>query len=132
MIFFDEQNQLFHMTTPHTSYIVGIEKGKYLTHLYWGKKLASMCPENAYCSNNLSFSPNPDREDKSYSLDTMPQEYPASYMSDFRSPAYEVQRQDGCLAGEFLFERYEILRGKPTSVSYTHLDVYKRQISCCS
>ena len=51
--------------------------------------------------------------DKSYSLDTMPQEYPASYMSDFRSPAYEVQREDGCLAGEFLFEKYEILKGKP-------------------
>ena len=55
MIYFDERNQLFHMMTPHTSYIIGIEKGKYLTHLYWGKKLASMSPENAYCSNNLSF-----------------------------------------------------------------------------
>ena len=113
MIYFDERNQLFHMMTPHTSYIIGIEKGKYLTHLYWGKKLASMSPQNAYCSNNLSFSPNPDVNDKSYSLDTMPQEYPASYMSDFRSPAYEVQREDGCLAGEFLFEKYEILKGKP-------------------
>ena len=81
MIFFDERNQLFHMTTPRTSYIIGIEKGKYLAHLYWGRKLASICPENAYRSNNLGFSPNPDVKDKSYSLDTMPQEYPSAFMT---------------------------------------------------
>lgn len=113
MILFDERNQLFHMTTPHTSYIIGIEKGKYLAHLYWGRKLASICPENAYGSNNLSFSPNPDAEDKSYSLDTMPQEYPSAFMTDFRMPAYEAQREDGCVSGELLYEKYEIQRGKP-------------------
>lgn len=113
MIFFDEHNQLFHLRTPGSSYIIGIEKGRYLTHLYWGRKLPSICPENAYCPNNLSFSPNPDPEDKSYSLDTMPQEYPSGYLSDFRMPAYGAEREDGCLAGELLYEKYEILKGKP-------------------
>ncbi|HIS56599.1 MAG TPA: alpha-galactosidase [Candidatus Fimimorpha excrementavium] len=113
MILFDEKNRLFHMTTPHTSYIIGIEKEKYLTHLYWGRKLASIRPDNAYVSGNMSFSPNPDREDKSYSLDTMPQEYPSACRSDFRGPAYGAEREDGCLAGELLYEGYEIVRGKP-------------------
>ena len=93
MILFDEKNRLFHMTTPHTSYIIGIEKEKYLTHLYWGRKLASIRPDNAYVSGNMSFSPNPDREDKSYSLDTMPQEYPSACRSDFRGPAYGAERE---------------------------------------
>ena len=113
MITFDCRKQLFHLATPHSSYLIGLHSGKYVTHLYWGRRLTDIPSGSLYTPGNLAFSPNPDPRNPSYSLDTMPQEYPFAFRTDYRIPAYEVETAEGCFAGELQYERHEILTGKP-------------------
>ncbi|MGG4091696.1 glycoside hydrolase family 36 N-terminal domain-containing protein [Paenibacillus lautus] len=47
-----------------------------------------------------SFSPSPFREDASFSLDSLPQEYPGYGSGDFRQPAYQVQLANGTTVTE--------------------------------
>ena len=60
-----------------------------------------------------SFSPNPVPEDRTISLDTLPQEYPGYGTSDFRHPAYPGQLPDGTTVTELLYARHRIESGKP-------------------
>ena len=39
MIYFHEQNKIFHLKSKNTSYIFGFLKDKFLVHLYWGKSI---------------------------------------------------------------------------------------------
>lgn len=75
-IFFDKQQQSFFLQTPSSTYIIEIVKGRYLSHLYWGKKIERpMVKWMELNQGRASFHPNPDR-DMDFSLDTMPAEYP--------------------------------------------------------
>ena len=38
-IYIDEKELVFHLKTPNTSYIMKVWRGKYLAHIYWGKKI---------------------------------------------------------------------------------------------
>ena len=39
MITFNEQNRIFRLDTPATSYAMGIVEGGYLGHLYYGPRI---------------------------------------------------------------------------------------------
>ncbi|WP_159881717.1 alpha-galactosidase [Paenibacillus puerhi] len=113
-IFYNEQEQLFHLQSQDMSYMIQLVKG-YPAHAYWGKRL----DERGNLSNLLmrvercSFSPNPVAEDRSISLDTLPQEYPQYGTSDFRNPAYHVQLADGSRITELKYSGHRITAGKP-------------------
>jgi alpha-galactosidase len=114
-ITFDKASKSFHLQTGKTSYIMQIHKDGYLAHLYWGKQIRN-AGSNELLSLKArgSFSPNPDNEDNAFSLDTLPQEYPAYGNTDFRVPAYEVQLENGTTITDLRFVSYNILNGKPT------------------
>lgn len=38
-ILFDHQRQIFHLSNSQISYVIGIEKEKFITHRYFGKSL---------------------------------------------------------------------------------------------
>lgn len=110
-IIYDEKNKIFHLIAKDTSYIIKIFKGKYLTHLYWGRKL-----NHSGFSDVLITSPfgaNPDPNDKTYTLDRLPLEYPAYGNSDFRHPAYQVEQEDGSRITDLKFRSFKIYDGKP-------------------
>ena len=81
----NEENLVFHLRTPKTSYIMAVAKGKYLCHVYWGDRLNKE-PDlnNGLILRNICFSANTENEDKSYSLDYACQEYPTGCNTDFR------------------------------------------------
>ncbi len=94
-----------------------IYKDGYLAHLYWGRRIRTPI------SNELlaliprgSFSANPDNDDDSFSLDTLPQEFPSYGNTDMRVPAYEVQLENGTAITDLRFVSYSILKGKPTLI----------------
>ena len=90
-IFFDKQQHSFFLQTPNSTYIIEIVKGRYLSHLYWGRKIEHpMVKWMELNQGRASFHPNPD-EDMGFSLDTMPAEYPDYGHTDLRTPAYQVQ-----------------------------------------
>ncbi|MDU4695260.1 MAG: alpha-galactosidase [Paenibacillus sp.] len=114
-IFFDEAKGLFHLQSRNTSYLIQLVHG-YPAHAYFGAKLrhGSNLDHLLTFQERASFSPNPIPEDKSISLDTLPQEYPQYGTSDFRSPAYQVRLSNGTRSTELTYRSHRIVPGKPT------------------
>ncbi|MNM65433.1 Alpha-galactosidase [compost metagenome] len=113
-IIFDEAKGLFHLQSRNTSYVIQLVHG-YPAHAYFGAKLRhdSNLEGLLTFQERASFSPNPIPEDKSISLDSLPQEYPQYGTSDFRSPAYQVRLANGTRATELTYRSHRIVPGKP-------------------
>ncbi|MBM6995151.1 alpha-galactosidase [Paenibacillus sp. DXFW5] len=113
-IIFDEVKGLFHLQSRNTSYVIQLVHG-YPAHAYFGAKLRhdSNLEGLLTFQERASFSPNPIPEDKSISLDSLPQEYPQYGTSDFRSPAYQVRLANGTRATELTYRSHRIVPGKP-------------------
>lgn len=110
-IFIDEKEQVFHLKTPNTSYIMKVWRGKYLAHVYWGKKINDFSMENAMLSRTSGWSPMTDNE--GYTLDFISQEYPTSCGSDYGMPAIKAVYDDGSRTVELVYEGYKLSKGKP-------------------
>ncbi|GJM76272.1 hypothetical protein HMSSN036_84880 [Paenibacillus macerans] len=113
-IFFDEAKGLFHLQSRNTSYMIQLVRG-YAAHAYFGAKLRQdgNLDELLTFKERASFSPNPLPDDKTISLDTLPQEYPQYGTGDFRSPAYQVRLANGARATELAYKSHRIIPGKP-------------------
>lgn len=114
-ILFEKNTKTFHVKSKNTSYVFKIVKNGNLAHLYWGKRVNQYNGSNAFIFAERSFSPNPDpiNWDADYSLDTLPQEYPAYGNSDFRNPAYQVQLENGTTITDLRYVSHVIHQGKP-------------------
>ena len=110
---YEEENQVFHLQTKHTSYIMKVVKGKYLAHVYWGQKIQTPDMENAQLNRLIGFSATTDNRDKTYSLDFVCQEYPCGCSTDFRIPAISVLFEDGSRNTQLLYREHQIVPGKP-------------------
>jgi alpha-galactosidase len=111
-IHFDSKERVFHLKGKDTSYVMQIIKDGYLAHLYWGKKIRSYHGSNPLSFINRGFSPNPDPFDQTFSLDTLPQEYPAYGNTDFRTPAYQIQLENGSTITDLRYKTHTIFKGK--------------------
>ncbi|MFC4766188.1 alpha-galactosidase [Effusibacillus consociatus] len=112
-ISYNASNQTFHLQANGTSYVMQIVRDRYLAHIYWGKKIRSSNLSNPLQFVDRAFSPNPDPSDRTFSLDTLPQEYPAYGNTDFRSPAYQVQLENGSTITDLRYRNHQIFKGKP-------------------
>ncbi len=112
-IIYDSNTQTFHLKSIKTSYVLQIMKGGYLAHLYWGKKVEVYQHSNEVRFRDRSFSPNPDPSEPFFSLDTLPQEYPAYGNTDFRVPAIQIQLENGSTVTNLKYNSHQIVKGKP-------------------
>jgi len=112
-IHYNQASGTFHLQAHRTSYIMQVVKSGHLAHRYWGKKIRSVTPSNELRFHGRAFSPSPDPNDGGFSLDTLPQEYPAYGTSDFRQPAFQVQYDDGSTITDLRYAGHRIFRGKP-------------------
>ncbi|EKN66765.1 alpha-galactosidase [Neobacillus bataviensis LMG 21833] len=108
----NEAEQVFHLYNSDISYLVQIVHGKYPAHLYWGKRVKVLQPSLILTFKGRAFSPTVVPADPKFSLDTLPQEYPAFGNGDFREPAYQLRTSNGTTTTEFVYDSYEILKGK--------------------
>ncbi|MGC6767895.1 alpha-galactosidase [Enterococcus sp. LJL51] len=112
MITYDEKQQVFHLSTNKISYLIQVEDGGLLAHLYFGKAVQSYHGQFRYPRADRSFSPNPPlAKDRLFSFDTVLQELPGN-PGDFRVPALELLHESGSSVSDFRFEDYEIIQGK--------------------
>ncbi|RTE04434.1 alpha-galactosidase [Paenibacillus whitsoniae] len=112
-IYFDAEQRVFHLQAGHTSYVLHIFEAGYLAHAYWGKTVRSIQPERLIRTEERAFSPNPDPANRRFSLDTLPQEYPAYGNTDYRQPAYQVQLDNGSTITDLRYVSHTITPGKP-------------------
>lgn len=117
MINYDKETKTFHLQTKNTSYAMCIFRDGYLSHLYWGRKLKNITSsELLVLRERSSFCSNPQANDNTFSLDTLPQEYPSYGNTDFRSPAYEIQLDNGSTLTDLRYKSHIIIDGKPSLI----------------
>lgn len=115
MIQYDEKTGVFHLRNEQMSYVLQVVRGRYLMHRYWGRPLHAFRDSRPFQQIDRSFSPQPAayENERTFSLDVLPQEYPSYGHTDYRIPAYEVRLKDGTTTTELFYKSYEIQQGKP-------------------
>ncbi len=112
-IVYEKEGRLFTIHTEHTTYQMQADRLGYLLHLYYGRKTAgSMEYLLTYGDRGFSGNPYDAGEDRTYSLDVLPQEYPVWGTGDYRSTALRVRQADGSAACDLRYKSYEIQSGK--------------------
>lgn len=112
-ISYDETRNIFHLKNNQISYIIGIEKGKYLVHRYFGPKIHSYHGVNELQLINRGFSTNPDPQDRTFSLNTLPLETSTQGSLDFRIANYQFRNPQGYRITAFEYAGYQITNEKP-------------------
>lgn len=109
---YEKDTQTFHLKTEKTSYIFKVLESGHLCHLYWGKKLNVNSLDYLVEKNLLgSFLANTDNIG-TFQLEATAQEYPSYGATDLRSPAIELQFEDGTTTSDLRYEGYNICTGK--------------------
>lgn len=115
------RNNRFHLYNDEMSYVIEVSKQQDLLNVYYGKRIEA--DEIGLKIRKGDFVCD---KDTTYSLSVLPQEYPSSGASDFRSPAYEIETDKGLHTPELKYQSYEIINGKPSIVGlpsvYTESD----------
>ena len=112
-IIYDSDAKTFTIHTANTSYQMQVDKFGYLLHLYYGKRNQGNINWGlVYADRGFSVNPYDAGQDRTYSLDFLPQEYPGQGDGDFRSPAIILRDKKGTFGSEFKYKGYEIKAGK--------------------
>ena len=114
-ITFNETTRIFTLTTAHTTYQMQADAQGYLLHLYYGARTAGeMDYLLNYGDRGFSGNPNSAGNDRTYSLDALPQEYPSLGTGDFRNYALNIENADGSQCYNPVYITHEIEAGKYT------------------
>ena len=108
-------NEQFHLHNKFFSYVMEISRGKYLLHRYWGKTLREFHDSAPLQKVDRGFSGQlaAFENDRVFSLDVVPQEYPVQGHTDFRIPSYKVELENGTNISELNYKSHKIFTGKP-------------------
>lgn len=121
LITFDEENKVFHLHNKDISYLMSIEDGKTLSHLYFGKRVNGYHNQLRYPRVDRGFSGNlPGSLDRTFSRDSLPKEYSTSGEMDYRTPSAIVRNPDGSNALFLKYQDYSIANGKPNLKNLPH------------
>lgn len=112
-IIYCEKDRTFTLQTKNTTYQMQVDRYGFLLHLYYGKKTDG-CMDYLLTYYDRGFSGNPydAGEDRTYSMDTLPQEFPCYGNGDFRSTAFAVENLDGSMSCDLRYKSHKIFDGK--------------------
>ena len=112
-IHFDSEKRIFTLQTLHSTYQMQADRLDQLLHLYYGARTGGSM-DYLLCFADRGFSGNPAGagEDRTYSLDVLPQEFPYWGSGDFRAAALVVRDGDGAYGCDLRYRGYEIRPGK--------------------
>ena len=112
-IIYCEKDRTFTLQTKNTTYQMQVDRYGFLLHLYYGKK-TDTCMDYLLTYYDRGFSGNPydAGEDRTYSMDTLPQEFPCYGNGDFRSTAFAVENADGSMSCDLRYKSHTIRDGK--------------------
>lgn len=110
---FLEKEKVFQIDTKYSTYQMQVDEYGFLLHLYYGRKTEGVVDYLLYNSDR-GFSGNPYMADKirTYSMDTLPQEYPTLGTGDYRNPAMTIRNANGSFACDLRYDSYTIENGK--------------------
>lgn len=121
LITFDKKNKIFHLHNDQISYLLAVEDGGTLCHLYFGKKVNNYHGELRYPRVDRGFSGNlPGSLDRTFSRDSLPKEYSTAGEMDYHTPAAVVRQKDGSNTLFLTYKDYKIEDGKPDLEGLPH------------
>ena len=113
MISYDSKNGLFTLHTRSTTYQMKVWDHHVLLHTYYGPRLEE---DLSYLLRRAdrAFSPNPNEAgfDKTFSLDTFPQEYSTCGVGDYRLPSIELELPNGSRTADLRYVSSQVHPGK--------------------
>jgi len=111
---FSEKAQTFFLQTKSSTYVMRKNEYGYLLHLYYGERLMDESLDYLIQMQDRGFSPNPNEvgNDRTFSLDVLPQEFSSDGICDYRISSLEVKNGDGSYAFSGKVADYEIHAGK--------------------
>ena len=111
---YDEREKTLTLETKSASYQMKIDKYDFLHHLYYGRNVGNADMSYMFGRYDRGFSGNPyiTRDDRGFSLDTIPQEYPSFGVGDYRINGISVVNGDGSYCAEFHYVGHEVKKGK--------------------
>lgn len=103
----------FFLETKNTLYQIKADQYKVLKHIWYGSKTNGNM-EYLLDYPDVGFSGNIDevKDDRTYSLDTLPQEYSTFGVGDYRISSVAAKHEDGSIALDLRYEDYSIEKGK--------------------
>lgn len=109
MIYFGKDN-VFHLSTKSTSYILRATETGHIESLYYGKKIRE-AEDYSFIydrhSRGIGTMTSYSEKQGSLNLDTLPQEYSTYGKGDYRYPAMQLKYEDGCFTTDFHFVKAE-------------------------
>ena len=113
-IVYSKSDRTFTIQTKNTTYQMQVDPYGFLLHLYYGKKTDGRCMDYLLTYYDRGFSGNPfdAGDDRTYSMDTLPQEYPSYGTGDYRSTALIIENADGSTACDLRYRSHRIFNGK--------------------
>ena len=111
---YHEKEKVFELRTKNSTYQMQVREYDTLVHLYYGSPVGDALITDRIVCVDRGFSGNPyeAEKDKTFSLDTLPQEYTAYGNGDYRINGLETEQADGSDTANLKFESYEITKGK--------------------
>lgn len=115
-VIYDNKNSLFTLCTRNTMYQMKADCYGVLLHTYYGKKteITDYSYLITYADHGFAGNPYEAGNDRTYSLDVLPQEYPTYGSGDYRQSAVKIRTGEGACALELRYVSHEILPGKYT------------------
>ncbi len=112
-ITYSNENRIFTLHTKNTTYQIQVGKFGHLLHLYYGSRIVGSM-EYLLTFSDRGFSGNPYEADldRTYSMDTLPQEYPTQGTGDYRTVCFNMKNPDGSYACDARYKEYNIKKGK--------------------
>ena len=112
-ILFQKEKKIFTLQTKQTTYQMKVDDFGFLLHLYYGAKVSGdMDYLLTFYDRGFSGNPNDVGNDRTYSMDVLPQEYPALGTGDYRNSALMIRNQDESECCDLRYAGYEIKKGK--------------------
>ena len=112
-ILFDKESGIFTLNTENSTYQFKADSFGYLLHLYYGGKTQGLVDWGlTFMDRGFSGSPYDAGDDRTYSLDVLPQEFPAQGTGDYRSPMLIIKDFQGTYGADLHYESHEIKDGK--------------------
>ncbi len=112
-ISYEKEQQIISLHTANTTYQMTIGKYGYLLHLYYGRKIeGDMRYLLTYYDRGFCGNPYDAREDKAFSLDVLPQEYPCYGNGDYRTSSFNMKNENGVYGCDLRYKSHTIRKGK--------------------
>ena len=112
-IVYQKEKRIFTLQTKQSAYQMKVDDFGFLLHLYYGGRIVgNMDYLLTYYDRGFSGNPYDVGNDRTYSMDVLPQEYPTMGIGDYRNSALIIRNDDGSECCDLRYIGHDIRKGK--------------------